>query len=224
LLASTLTWHTVYTWARTGLVGLAFNLYVAGFTGTPTLSGVFSALWEPRTPLNLAVDPAGGCMGTALYGLVWARMTLSRLTLISHLRQLVWTCQTLRLVAWPLIRVASLLVDICTRVLPGGCSASGGTGLVGAAGNSRPDRRCPATWSGVCLRWASGVVATPGVGKPGPDHDRSSKLASSLQPARFVFPAGKAYPADSGSSICSRGVDPAWFALLRGLSRLMMSQ
>ena len=31
-------------------------------------------------------------------------------------------------------------------------------------------------------------------------------------------------PADSGSSICSRGVDPAWFALLRGLSRLMMSQ
>jgi hypothetical protein len=34
----------------------------------------------------------------------------------------------------------------------------------------------------------------------------------------------KAYPADSGSSICSRGVDPAWLALLRGLSRLMMSQ
>ena len=34
----------------------------------------------------------------------------------------------------------------------------------------------------------------------------------------------KAYPADSGSSICSRGVDPAWLAVLRGLSRLMMSQ
>ena len=34
----------------------------------------------------------------------------------------------------------------------------------------------------------------------------------------------KAYPADSGSSICSRGVDPAWLALLGGLSRLMMSQ
>ena len=34
----------------------------------------------------------------------------------------------------------------------------------------------------------------------------------------------KAYPADSGSSICSRGVDPAWLTLLRGLSRLMMSQ
>jgi len=39
-----------------------------------------------------------------------------------------------------------------------------------------------------------------------------------------VFFSGNAYPADSGSSICSRGADPARLALLRGLSRLMMSQ
>ena len=37
-------------------------------------------------------------------------------------------------------------------------------------------------------------------------------------------PVFKAYPADSGSPICSGGVDPARLALLRGLSRLMMSQ
>ena len=34
----------------------------------------------------------------------------------------------------------------------------------------------------------------------------------------------KAYPADSGSSICSGSVNVARLALLRGLSRLMMSQ
>ena len=55
-----------------------------------------------------------------------------------------------------------------------------------------------------------------------------SKPVLSLYPVlieRFeVFRHLKAYPADSGSSICSRGADPARLALLRGLSRLMMSQ
>lgn len=42
-------------------------------------------------------------------------------------------------------------------------------------------------------------------------------------PGQLLYPI-KAYPADSGSPICSGGVDPARLALLRGLSRLMMSQ
>jgi ABC-type polar amino acid transport system ATPase subunit len=53
-------------------------------------------------------------------------------------------------------------------------------------------------------------------------HDVNVEIAD----GEFVVLVGpsKAYPADSGSSICSRGVDPAWLTLLHGLSRLMMSQ
>ena len=56
----------------------------------------------------------------------------------------------------------------------------------------------------------------------GTEKDDSPNIVIERGPLRMDME--KAYPADSGSSICSRGVDPAWPALLRGLSRLMMSQ
>ena len=62
----------------------------------------------------------------------------------------------------------------------------------------------------------------------GGQHFESEHLRRDARRDAFLESKGfrvlKAYPADSGSSICSRGVDPAWLALLRGLSRLMMSQ
>jgi hypothetical protein len=124
-----------FTWAKTGLIGFAFNL-VAGFTGmnTPQLSNVTATNWTPTSGSPLTNFNSDG-MGSAQYGLDFTGANNSvtanldfRLTATG----LDVTDFTTGGTAADTGKQYFFLADLCTKALPGGCSESGGTGLVGA--------------------------------------------------------------------------------------------
>jgi hypothetical protein len=124
-----------FTWARTGLIGFAFNL-VSGFTGanTPQLSNVTATNWSPTLGAPLTGFNFDG-MGSAQYGLDFTGPNNS----VTANLDFTLTATGLDVTDFTTGGVANdtgnryfFIADICTKSLPGGCSETGGTGLVGA--------------------------------------------------------------------------------------------
>jgi len=124
-----------FTWAKTGLIGFAFNL-VSGFTGanTPQLSNVTATNWSPTLGSPDTGFNSDG-MGSAQYGLDFTgpnNSVTANLDFTLTATGLTVNSFTTGGTAGDTGKNYFFLADICTKPIATGCS-NGGTGLVGAA-------------------------------------------------------------------------------------------